>query len=249
MQHLRAIQPPIPALLPVLLLGFCYYAVARQYNTSLSRESRRASNTNYCNSYYFSLLLYLQFSMMSASPLVDDTVVNAVQPEEVQPQHFDNKLKRIQGKASSVKSSSATSTSSTTTKNQNPPSKPAAAGSAPARKTTHDKDRQLALARASAARKRAAKERGEITREPAAKGLILPYRAIRRIMKLDKDNSTIQIEAAIIATKAAELFVQKMAKESHKHAKGHGRNGIKYEDIAETRASNPNMSFLDVLLP
>jgi histone H3/H4 len=68
-------------------------------------------------------------------------------------------------------------------------------------------------------------------------------------MKLDKDNSTIQIEAAIIATKAAELFVQKMAKESHKHAKGHGRNGIKYEDIAETRASNPNMNFLDVLLP
>jgi len=117
------------------------------------------------------------------------------------------------------------------------------------KKKKHDKEKQLALARASAARKRAAKERGEVTREPAAKGLILPYRAVRRIMKLDKQNSTIQIEAAIVATKAAELFVQKMAKESHKHAKERGRNGIKYEDIAESRALNENLSFLDILLP
>lgn len=203
--------------------------------SALPHSSRRHLNSQVRKAHPFFFLIFL-FNIMNSS-LVDGTNVAALQPDEVQQQHADNnKQKMPQGKGT-MKSSGGT----------NNPSKSGSA--APARKTTHDKDRQLALARASAARKRAAKERGEIIREPAAKGLILPYRAIRRIMKIDKDNSTIQIEAAIIATKAAELFVQKMAKESHKHAKEHGRNGIKYEDIAETRASNPNMSFLDVLLP
>lgn len=164
--------------------------------------------------------------------IVADTPLGGLQQQQV------DQPKKQQSKSSSKTSRGNEGHSST-----------AKAAAPTARKGAHDKDRQLALARASAARKRAAKERGEITREPAAKGLILPYRAIRRIMKLDKENSTIQIEAAIVAAKAAELFVQKMAKESHKHAKEHGRNGIKYEDIAETRASNPNLCFLDILLP
>jgi hypothetical protein len=41
--------------------------------------------------YFF---LFLLFSMMNASPQVDGTIVNAVQPEEVQPQHVDNKAKK-----------------------------------------------------------------------------------------------------------------------------------------------------------
>ncbi len=65
--------------------------------------------------------------MMNASPQADGTIVNAVQPEEVQPQHVDNKEKKLHGKAT-VKSSSAT----IITKNST--SKPA--GSAPSRKTT-----------------------------------------------------------------------------------------------------------------
>jgi histone H3/H4 len=113
----------------------------------------------------------------------------------------------------------------------------------------HDKrNHQLALARESAARNRAAKESGQL-QEAAVKELTLPYRAVRRIMKLDKEIGTVQVEAAIVATKAAELFVQKLAKESHKHAKDRGRSGIKYEDLAETRAMNDNLAFLDTLLP
>jgi len=117
------------------------------------------------------------------------------------------------------------------------------------KKKKHDRrNRQLALARESAARNRAAKESGQL-QEATVKELILPYRAVRRIMKLDKEIGTVQVEAAIVATKAAELFVQKLAKESHKHAKDRGRSGIKYEDLAETRAMNDNLSFLDTLLP
>lgn len=168
---------------------------------------------------------------------LSDTGDAAISSEDAQQ---EDQLRQQQSKSSSSAATKPKSTEGKTANNNK---------LVAPKKNAHDKDRQLALARASAAWKRAAKERGEITREPAAKELILPYRAIRRIMKLDKENSTIQIEAAIIATKAAELFVQKMAKESHKHAKEHGRNGIKYEDIAETRATNPNLSFLDNLLP
>jgi histone H3/H4 len=68
-------------------------------------------------------------------------------------------------------------------------------------------------------------------------------------MKLDKDIGTVQNEAAMVATYAVEMFMEKMVNESHDKAKKRGRNTVKYEDLAEVRASHSNMSFLNTLIP
>lgn len=86
-------------------------------------------------------------------------------------------------------------------------------------------------------------------RTPAVQGLSIPFRAIKRTMKLDSDIGTVQNEAAIVTTMAAELFVKALATQSHQNAKNKGRNTIRYEDVAEARATNPALSFLDILIP
>lgn len=79
---------------------------------------------------------------------------------------------------------------------------------------------------------------------------VLPLRNIKRIMKLNEDVGTVQNEAAILVQYAAEMFTKKLALDSFETAKQKGRsNNIKYEDIAETRASNESLSFLEPLLP
>lgn len=84
---------------------------------------------------------------------------------------------------------------------------------------------------------------------PSIKDLGIPFRAVKRIMKVDKDIGTVQNEAAMVATYAAELFLEKLVKESNARAKKKGRNTVKYEDLGEVRASHSNLSFLDTLIP
>mmetsp|Transcript_16679 Transcript_16679/g.20804 ORF Transcript_16679/g.20804 Transcript_16679/m.20804 type:complete len:163 (-) Transcript_16679:150-638(-) len=83
----------------------------------------------------------------------------------------------------------------------------------------------------------------------AVKNLTLPFRAVKRIMKIDEDVATVQNEAAILVTHAAELFLKKMAKDSHQNAKSRARNTIRYEDVAEARVNCDAMGFLDTLIP
>jgi histone H3/H4 len=86
-------------------------------------------------------------------------------------------------------------------------------------------------------------------RTPAVQGLSIPFRAIKRTMKMDSDIGTVQNEAAIMTTMAAELFVKKLASQSHQIAKDKGRNTIRYEDVAEARTKDPALNFLEPLIP
>jgi histone H3/H4 len=86
-------------------------------------------------------------------------------------------------------------------------------------------------------------------RTPAVQGLSIPFRAMKRTMKMDPDIGTVQNEAAIVTTFAAELFVKKLATQSHMIAKNKGRNTIRYEDVAEARTKDPALAFLEMLLP
>lgn len=97
------------------------------------------------------------------------------------------------------------------------------------------------------ARKRATPRK--VNEIPSVKDLGIPFRAIKRIMKVDKDIGTVQNEAAMVATYAVELFVEKIVKESNENAKKRGRNTVKYEDLAEVRVSHQKMNFLNSLLP
>jgi len=65
-------------------------------------------------------------------------------------------------------------------------------------------------------------------RAPAVSGLTIPFRTVKKVMKLDPDIPIVQNEAAIMTTLASELFLQALAQESHKNARARGRNTIRY---------------------
>lgn len=62
---------------------------------------------------------------------------------------------------------------------------------------------------------------------PSVKDLGIPFRAIKRIMKIDPDIATVQNEAAMVTTFALELFIKKIVNESYSNAKKRGRNTVK----------------------
>lgn len=86
-------------------------------------------------------------------------------------------------------------------------------------------------------------------RTPSVKGLSIPFRTVKKAMKLDPDTPIVQNEAAIMTTYAVELFLQKLAKDSFLNAKVRGRNTVRYEDVAEARTNRVNLNFLETLLP
>ena len=90
---------------------------------------------------------------------------------------------------------------------------------------------------------------GRKGRAPSVKGLTIPFRTVKKAMKLDPNTPIVQNEAAIMTTLAAELFLKRLAKDSHRNSKNRLRNTIRYEDIAEARTRNPALSFLETLLP
>lgn len=94
-----------------------------------------------------------------------------------------------------------------------------------------------------------ASKSGRKGRTPSVAGLTIPFRTVKKAMKLDPDTPIVQNEAAIMTTIAAELFLKRLAKESFHSAKLRGRNTIRYEDIAEARTKNASMTFLETLFP
>ena len=94
-----------------------------------------------------------------------------------------------------------------------------------------------------------ASKSGRKGRTPSVAGLTIPFRTVKKAMKLDPDTPIVQNEAAIMTTIAAELFLKRLAKESFHSAKLRGRNTIRYEDIAEARTKNAAMTFLETLFP
>ena len=68
-------------------------------------------------------------------------------------------------------------------------------------------------------------------------------------MKLDPDIPIVQNEAAIMTTLAAELFLKRLANQSQKICKNRGKNTIRYEDVADARATDPALAFLKTIIP
>jgi histone H3/H4 len=87
------------------------------------------------------------------------------------------------------------------------------------------------------------------SRIPAVSGLTIPFRTVKKAMKLDPDIPIVQNEAAVMVTIAAELFLKSLAKESLVSAAKRSRSTIKYEDVAEARTKRPALSFLEPVLP
>lgn len=134
-----------------------------------------------------------------------------------------------------------------------------AAAQTPSEKAADDNDKAVAAdenpssASASGGKRKAISSPGESSsakkRQPAAKGLFVPFRTVKKIMQQDPDINIIQNDAAIMVTAATGLFLKQFTEKSLESCKKKGRNTIKYDDVAEVRAKNKNYSFLDMLLP
>lgn len=90
---------------------------------------------------------------------------------------------------------------------------------------------------------------GISSRTPSVRGLTIPFRTIKKSMKLDPDIPIVQNEAAIMATVAVKLFLKRLVTQSHRNAKNRGRNTVRYEDVAEARTNDKALAFLEILLP
>jgi histone H3/H4 len=88
-----------------------------------------------------------------------------------------------------------------------------------------------------------------LCRTPSVRGLTIPFRTIKKAMKLDPDIPIVQNEAAIMTTVAVELFLKRLVTKSNQNAKYRGRNTVRYEDVAEARTADKTMAFLEPLLP
>jgi len=84
---------------------------------------------------------------------------------------------------------------------------------------------------------------------PSSSGLTIPFRTIKRLMKMDPAVGIVQNDAAIVVAAAAEHFVKQFAVKSLEVARAKGRNIVKYEDVATARANDRSLSFLDLLMP
>ncbi|CAB1105330.1 unnamed protein product [Ectocarpus sp. CCAP 1310/34] len=77
----------------------------------------------------------------------------------------------------------------------------------------------------------------------------LPPSMVRRIMKLGEETRNISKEALVIVVKASEIFLEKFAARAFDHAEKLGRKTIKYRDVSDVRLEDPNLLFLEAVVP
>ncbi|XP_029735326.1 DNA polymerase epsilon subunit 4 [Aedes albopictus] len=86
-------------------------------------------------------------------------------------------------------------------------------------------------------------------KEPSEQRLTqLPLSKIKSIMKCDPEVHIVSAEAIFLMTRAAELFVQTMAKEAHTHAVAGKKKTIARRDVDMTIESVDTLTFLEGMM-
>ncbi|XP_062550857.1 DNA polymerase epsilon subunit 4 [Armigeres subalbatus] len=87
------------------------------------------------------------------------------------------------------------------------------------------------------------------SKEPSEQRLTqFPLSKIKSIMKFDSDVHIISAEAIFLVTRAAELFVQTMAKEAHTHTVASKKKTIVRRDVDMTIESVDTLVFLEGMM-
>jgi len=146
-----------------------------------------------------------------------------------------------QGRPRKTSSSSARRPRSGKSSSRTP--KSAGINTTEARKRQRERENNLIKAREAAARNRA--NGGQKT---AVQSLQLPYRIVKKIMKIDDEVLTVHNESAILMSHAAELFIEHLGQLAHNTAQDRGRSLIRYEDVVEARSNSDPLEFLETLL-
>ncbi|CAM9443861.1 unnamed protein product [Phaeothamnion confervicola] len=87
-------------------------------------------------------------------------------------------------------------------------------------------------------------------RDESPISLAIPKATIKRIMKLGEENpAKFSGEAVSLVGKATELFLEQFARSCMGVASRDGRKAIKYADVSEIQAADPNLIFLEMVVP
>ncbi|KAF7285858.1 hypothetical protein GWI33_009535 [Rhynchophorus ferrugineus] len=73
----------------------------------------------------------------------------------------------------------------------------------------------------------------------------LPFSKIKQIMKMDPDCALVQQDAAFLVTKATEMFIEFLTKETYKQLMGNKRKTLTKRDVDATIEVIPQLCFLD----
>uniref|UniRef100_A0A1Q3EWN3 Putative dna polymerase epsilon subunit 4 n=1 Tax=Culex tarsalis TaxID=7177 RepID=A0A1Q3EWN3_CULTA len=93
------------------------------------------------------------------------------------------------------------------------------------------------------------KEAASSRKEPSEPRLVqLPLSKIKQIMKLDPDVNIVSAEAIFLVTRAAELFVQNLAKEAYTHTVAGKKKTIAKRDVDMTIESVDTLMFLEGMM-
>mmetsp|Transcript_1522 Transcript_1522/g.3150 ORF Transcript_1522/g.3150 Transcript_1522/m.3150 type:complete len:225 (-) Transcript_1522:1737-2411(-) len=166
-----------------------------------------------------------------AIPVASIVASNSLSDDDAADDEKEGKKEDAAGAAAQASSAKSEDNNKTMKAGENPSTPPAAASGG--------KRKAPSTSESSSAKKR----------QPAAKGLFVPFRTVKKIMQQDPDINIIQNDAAIMVTAATKLFLTEFTEKSLESCKRKGRNTIKYDDVAEVRAKNKNYAFLDMLLP
>ena len=79
--------------------------------------------------------------------------------------------------------------------------------------------------------------------------LQIPFQSIKRIMKIDQEVNMIARESYLVTGKVTEMFIEKLTQRSYQIALHNKRKMIRYEDVADARVNDPNLQFLEGVLP
>ncbi|PSN45523.1 hypothetical protein C0J52_13177 [Blattella germanica] len=91
-------------------------------------------------------------------------------------------------------------------------------------------------------------EENEPEEEKSEKMLRLPISRVRSIMKMDPEVHIAGQEAVFLITKATELFLESLAKESYRHTAQGKRKTLQKKDIDNAIESADCLSFLEGVL-
>ncbi|KAH8172756.1 histone-like transcription factor (CBF/NF-Y) and archaeal histone domain-containing protein [Sarocladium implicatum] len=79
----------------------------------------------------------------------------------------------------------------------------------------------------------------------------LPLSRVKKVIAQDSDIHMCSNNAAFVITLATEMFIQRLAEESHNQAKleRKPRRNVQYKDVASAVSSNDHLEFLEDMVP
>jgi len=93
------------------------------------------------------------------------------------------------------------------------------------------------------------KDEKKKTKRPSKSVNQLPLARIKRIIKTDPDVKLISNDAALLITRATELFIEFLTKQAYENTQAENRKVLHYKDLAKCVATVEVLDFVGDVIP